>query len=46
MEDGFGYYLVSFEWMKAWRNYIGKQKIEPPGKISNEALKHKIQKEK
>lgn len=45
-DEGFGYYVVSFEWMKAWRNFIGKTRYDPPGMITNSYLKQKIQKQK
>ena len=40
-EQVYGYYLISFEWMKQWRSFINN-KAGPPGPIDNIELKNKI----
>lgn len=37
----YGFYLISFDWMKRWRSFINN-KEDSPGHIDNLELKRKI----
>ena len=38
----FGYYVVSHEWMQAWKDWVQQETIQLPGPISNNDIRDQI----